>query len=677
MKIFPRANQIGLTLLSFALLSGSLGVSPARAVSGPNPSEKNSDSLFSSASLAAPESLGRIERDEVKAARAHLVANEVEWGIDPLQFRATEAITVAGGMSVVRFTQFIGGVEVANSLLAITVDKTGSLLSYTKSLSDYSGSSQAEVGQAQATKLLKSKLAQNMGDSPDQVVVPEIKLVIVDSALVDDVPLGKYLAWRASTSISNSPSSISMTYLSQDGQQVLSSLPFVRGITEDPFVCDLQIEMTLGYVPPVGVTVANNGDRYLNIASGGQGMPMCGLNTPGLNAPNATVGKLNIERTWDYFSSVLGQDINEEKYLGNIAPVVNGDSKPRISAFIDICATDGANGTCPYGNAFWVPWTSNECASGACSGIFLGRDFDHADDVIAHELAHGVTFSLAFSSAMTENSETAALSEAVSDIFGEAMDQLSVLPGEAADPAWTMGEDAKAGGYRNLKNPSVSKIDSKWVPGDSHDNSGPVNRLAYVLANGGKIGNVVIKALGSNANSVSKDDLCDTAAGECLGTVRMSQLVFATTSNLTANSNYFDFGREMNNACAALLKAKTRGFTTTSCKSVQSALTAQGFTAATIKLKKISAKSKRTKPVSLSATMTSVNGTAVSGQKLALQVLVAGKWVTKQSRTTDSLGKAKFLIKLNSKREYNFRIVTFSYSGLYSIKSSTAKTTVS
>jgi hypothetical protein len=401
-------------------------------------------------------------------------------------------------------------------------------------------------------------------------------------------------------------------------------------------------------------------------------MPLCGVNTFGLNAPNAEVGKLNIIRTWDYFSSVLGQDINEEKYLGNIAPSVNGDPTPRISAFIDICA----KGACPYGNAFWVPWASSECGSGACSGIFLGKNFDHADDVIAHELAHGVTFFLAFSSAMTDTSETAALSEAVSDVFGEAMDQLSVLPGEAADPAWTMGEDAQAGGYRNLQNPPVSKIDSKWVPGDSHDNSGPVNRLAYVLANGGKIGKVTIKALGSNANSVTKNDLCD-ATSECLGTVRVSQLVFATVSNLTATATYFDFGRAMNNACMSLMQAKTSGFTTTSCKTVQSALTAQGFTSATIKLKKISAKSKRGKPLTLSAAMNSINGTAVSGQKLALQVLVGSKWVTKQSRVTDASGKASFSIKLNARRKYNFRVVTYSYSGLYSIKSSYAKTTVS
>ena len=662
MRIFPSAKRFGIFLVSFALFAGLVGTAPVVAMSEPNSTSKS-------------DSLARVEHDSVKAAKAHLISNAHEWEIDPAAFQPSAVIDGVDGLSVVRFTQYINGIEVANSLLAVTVDKAGSLLSYTKSISDFSGVSSPRINQAQATKTLRSKLAPRLGVSISQVTVSKIKLVIVDSALVDDVPSGKYLAWQASTSIVNDAMSISMTYLSQDGNRVLSTLPFVRGITADPFVCDLQVDIaTPGYVLPTGVSVDVNNNRYVNISAGSQSMPLCGVGTFGLNASTTEVGKRNIIRSWDYFSSVLGQDINEEKYLGNISPSVNGDLTPRISAFIDICATNGSNGACPYGNAFWVPWSSPECNSGACSGIFLGKNFDHADDVIAHELAHGVTFSLAFNSAMADNSETAALSEAISDIFGESMDQLSVLPGEVADPAWTMGEDAQAGGFRNLQNPRVVKIDNNWVPGDSHDSSGPVNRLAFLLANGGKVGKVTIKALGTNANSVTANDLCE-APGECLGTVRMSQLVFTATSNLAANSNYFDFGRELNKACFSLLKAKAAGFTTATCKTVQSALTAQGFTDAKIYLKKISTAPKISKPLVLSASMTAINGTKVSGQKMGLQVLVGRKWVTKQTKYTNSSGKVAFSIKLDAKREYRFRVVSFSNSGLYSITSSTAKTT--
>ena len=673
MRFFPFAKRFGLFLLAFALITGHSITPPANAVPGPN-SSPNSDSLFNSEVETNPESLGKVERDAVKAARAHLNRKAQEWGIDPRQFKPVAAIDGVAGMSVIRFTQSIQEIEVANSLLAVTVDSEGSLLSYTKSISDYSNSLEASITETEATEILKSKFASKSGIPVDQVIVSDINLVIVDSALVDNVPSGKYLAWLSNTSIANDATSISMTYLSQDGQQVLSTLPYVRGIDSAAFVCDLQ--KTDQSTEGVLVDTKTN-YKFLNITAGGAGLPLCGVNTVGRVTNENHRAIVNIARARTFFDSVLGIDLAEEKYLGNISEIANNDSISRISAFINVCVVDGTRQRCPYGNAFWVPWESPECNSGACSGIFLGRGFDKADDVIAHELAHGVTFSLAFSSAMADDSETAALSEGVSDIFGEAMDQLSVTTGESGDPLWKMGEDVQKSGYRNLQKPDVLRIDEDWTPGDSHDNSGPLNRLAYLLANGGTVGKTKISPLGSTANSVTKNNLCDSQKPkECLGIVRMSQLVFATTSNLTATANYFEFGREMNNACLALVKAKASGFTAKSCKSVQSALVAQGFTDSSINLKKIPATTKRTSTVKFTASMQAVTGTKISGQKLALQTLVGGKWVTKQSRVTDATGKASFSVKLNSKREYSFRVVTFSYSGLYSVKSNSTSTIV-
>lgn len=674
MRIFPSPKQSGLFLITLVLFAGLIGATPARATPGPY-STSNSESLFSSEAVTTPESLGRVERDAVKAARSHLIQHSADWGIDPKQFQPSQAIDGVGGISTVRFMQVIGGVEVANSLLAITVNKVGSLLSYTKSISDFSGKSKASITSAEATDLLKLKLAQNLELTTTQVDVSDIELVIVDSALVNDVPSGQYLAWRASTSVANEATSISMTYLSEDGQQLLSSLPFIRGITADPLVCDLQIDVaTPGYVLPAGVTMDVSNNRYVNIAVGGQGMPLCGVNTFGLNGPNTVVGKQNIIRTWDYFSTVLGQDINEEKYLGNVAPTVNGDATPRISAFIDVCATNGTTGACPYGNAFWVPWSSTECASGACSGIFLGKNFDHADDVIAHELAHGVTFALAFSSAMADNSETAALSEAISDIFGEAMDQLSVVPGEAADPEWTMGEDAQAGGYRNLKSPSVARIDKNWTPGDSHDNSGPVNRLAFVLANGGKIGKVKVKALGSTANSVTKNDLCDVP-GECLGTARMSQLVFAATSNLTPTANYFDFGKQIMNACSAFVANGTGGFKKSTCKNIAAALKAQGFTSLRITgMTKLGKVSKGVDTI-ITANVSGATGAPIVGQEMQLQIKRGSKWRTVATANSDGTGVVGFIAAWNNSATY--RIITKTNGGTFAANGKSAKVKVS
>ena len=674
MRIFPGVKRSGLFMLSFALFVGLIGATPAKAVSGPN-STPNSDSLFSSEAVNSPESLGRVERDAVKAARSHLNKNATAWGVDPTQFQPRTAIDGVAGMSTVRFAQSINGVEVANSLLAITVNSTGSLLSYTKAISDYLGPSQAQISEAEATKFLKLNFAQNHGVSTDRVVVSEINLVIVDGALVDEVPRGKYLAWRATTSIVDDATSIAMSYLSQDGQTVLSTLPFVRNITADPFVCDLQTDMAAPeYLLPPGVTtdVANN--RLVNIASSQQGMPLCGLATSGRAVAGTEFATEGIKRTWDYFSSVLAQDINEEKYLGNISQGTNGDLIPRISAFINVCATNGTDNACPYVNAFWVPWATPECNSGACSGIFLGHGFDKADDVIAHELAHGVTYTLAFNSALVDNSETAALSEAVSDVFGEAMDQLSVLPGEAPDPAWTMAEDVQAGGYRNLQKPSISKITKNWSPGDSHDNSGPVNRLAYVLANGGKIGKIKIKTLGSNANSLTKNDLCEVP-GECLGTIRMSQLVFATTSNLTASANYFDFGKQMMIACSTFVSNGTPGFKKSTCKNVAAALKAQGFTKLRISgMTKLGKVAKGTETV-ITANVRGTTGAPAVGQEMQLQVKRGNKWKTVGKSNSDGTGVVGFVVIWPKSETY--RIITKTNGGVFATNGKSAKVKVS
>jgi Zn-dependent metalloprotease len=672
-RIFPSAKRSGLFLLSFALFAGLIGASPANAVSGPN-STPSTESLFDSEVVTSPESLGRVERDAVKAARAHLTQNASKWGIDPMQFTPTMAIDGVAGMTVVRFGQTIGNLEVANSLLAITVDKNGSLLSHTKSISDFSGEKLASINEAEVTELLKLNLSEDLGIANDQVVVAEVKLVIVDSALVDDVPSGKYLAWRATTSVLNQATSISMTYFSEDGKQVLSSLPFVRGINTEPFVCDLQVDIASeNYVLPPGVTTGSRSNRFLNIDSNVPGMPLCGANTSGLAVAGTELAADGIERTWNYFSSVLGQDINQEKYLGNIAPDINNDSASRISAFINVCVIDGTEEACPYGNAFWVPWESEECGSGACSGIFLGRGFDKADDVIAHELAHGVTYSLALRSALADTSETAALSEAISDIFGEAMDQLDVKRGEAADPTWSIGEDVKRGGFRSLKNPKIKKIDKKWKPGDSHDNSGPVNRLAFLLANGGKVGKVKIKALGSNANSVTKNNLCDSRK-ECVGTARMSQLVFATTSNLSPTSNYFDFGKQMMNSCDAFVKNKTPGFKKKTCKNVAVALKSLGFTKLKVtKTTKLGTVGKG-KKTEITARVSGTTGSPVVGQKMQLQIKQGSKWKTVMTANSDGNGVVGFTAKWNKSATY--RIITKTNGGVFSAKGRTTKVKV-
>jgi ribosomal protein L20A (L18A) len=653
-------------LLSCALFAGLIGSTTATANSRPN--------FYSQASsdrAVIANSPDHLQLEAIKVARDHLFLNADEWGLEPSQFKPSSVIDGFDGMSVVRFSQSVNGIEVANSLLALTVNQDGDLLSFTKSISDYSVAEQKTISKVEATEYLKTLLSKKHKVSRDQIALSEIDLVIVDSALVDDVPSGKYLAWRAITSIEDSALTISMTYMEMNGKKIISSLPFVRGITTEPFVCDLQADpFDSEYELPPGVVTDVDENRYIDISGDTREFPLCGVNTLGRSAKSTATAIKNIERTWKYFESVLGQDITREKYLGNIAPNINGDSLPRISAFVNVCATNGDRSSCPYVNAFWVPWFSDECKSGACSAIYLGKGFDRADDVVAHELAHGVTFSLAFSSALVDKSETAALSEAISDIFGEATDQLYRAPGERPDRNWSIGEDVTSGGYRNMRKPKVVKIDENWIPRGSHDNSGPVNRLAFLLANGGKVGDVEIKALGTTPKTPG---LCTTKK-ECTGVIRMSRLVFAATSNLSASANYFDFGKELMNSCATFVKNKTAGFKESTCKNVASALKAQGFTkfsiTGTTKLNQV----KKGVNSTITAKAKSATGAPVRGQNMALQVKQGGKWKTVETARTSGSGKVKFTTKW--KKTSTYRVISKTNGGAFSATGKALKVTV-
>jgi hypothetical protein len=645
-RIFPKA---GIALATALVVLSSGFSSPANAVLGPNPSPS-----------------GPVgESAETQTAEGLLKVHAAEWGIEASQFVPTRVIPGQAGMVTVRFGQRIDGIEVASSLVAITTSKSGELLSHSVTVSDYASSTQPRMTPAQANKRTQDLL----GEAGNEVAIERTELVIADSALLNDVVDGQKLVWRSTTSLDGDATTIATTYLDDATGNLITSLPLVRGINTAPFVCDMQFADAAYAVPNVTGTPSG---RAVDISAASLTLPLCGSATFGQGVPETVISSSNIVRTWDYFSNYLGIDINEEKYLGNISPAINGnDPAPRISAFVNVCAI-GTAGTvqCPYGNAFWVPWASQDCASGACSGIFMGQNFDHADDVIAHELSHGVTYSLAFNAGLADNSETAALSEAISDIFGEAVDQLNVNPGESADPSWTLGEDVQGGGFRNMKSPNVAKIGKDWRPADSHENSGPVNKLAWLLANGGKVGKTKIKAIGTTP----KNGLCTTPAA-CTAITNVTALTLAATSHISASASYIDFAREFLNACEANVANGTAGFNKKTCKNVGAALKAQGFTNFSVsgltKLGKVAKNS----DTSVSATLVSSTGSAFANQPAALQYKKGGKWKTIASGVTDAAGNISFTVKWS--KSVSYRIASKTNGGIFEANSKAAKVKVS
>ncbi|AGM28438.1 Putative metalloprotease [Mycobacteroides abscessus subsp. massiliense] len=143
-----------------------------------------------------------------------------------------------------------------------------------------------------------------------------------------------------------------------------------------------------------------------------------------------------------------------------------------------------------YSNAFW---NGSQMAYGDGDGqIFL--DFTKSNDVIGHELTHGVT---QFTAGLDYENEAGALNESVSDVFGSMFRQWQAQ--QSADKAdWLIGKDilgprALAKGYtclRDMADPAAEHCLSPqpshyrdYVPGsDPHEGSGIPNHAFYLAA---------------------------------------------------------------------------------------------------------------------------------------------------------------------------------------------------
>src|SRR5512147_1009001 len=134
-----------------------------------------------------------------------------------------------------------------------------------------------------------------------------------------------------------------------------------------------------------------------------------------------------------------------------------------------------------YQNAFW---TGSQMVYGDAYGFPL------ADDVVAHELTHGVT---QYESNLFYYYQSGAINESFSDLWGEYYDQTNgqdIYP----DSEWLLGEDVIGyydGPFRSMSNPpafgdpdKMSSINYYIGTGDNggvHSNSGINNKAVYLM----------------------------------------------------------------------------------------------------------------------------------------------------------------------------------------------------
>ena len=194
--------------------------------------------------------------------------------------------------------------------------------------------------------------------------------------------------------------------------------------------------------------------------------------------PDAVSAAANLSSVYDYFFSVHGR------------LAIDGDGGSILS--IVRLGQD-------YDNAFFVPGLS-------LMAFGTGRNWAGALDIVAHEFAHGVT---ANSSNLIYTGQSGALNEAISDIFGELVEEFA-----NGSLDWRVGS-IFPNPLRDLQAPSSIAIqpglsypskmsETSLDNGGVHLNSGIINHAFYQLAEGlpGAIGTAEAARILYRANTV-------------------------------------------------------------------------------------------------------------------------------------------------------------------------------
>ncbi len=241
--------------------------------------------------------------------------------------------------------------------------------------------------------------------------------------------------------------------------------------------------------------------------------------------------------TYDYYKDNFSRDS------------IDGNGMPLVS-LVRYCFPGNS---CPYNNAFWDG-----------QQMTYGSGFASADDVVGHELAHGVT---EHTSNLFYYYQSGAINEAMSDIFGELIDLNDNLGNDSPSVRWQIGEDlpASIGTIRDMHNPEKHYQPDRMTDiqyydddpyfqdnGGVHINSGVANKAAYLIADGDTFNGYTIRGLGVQ---------------------KMGQIFYRTnTVFLTSGSDYQDLGDALPAACQSLIG--TSGITTSDCDEVVKAVKA-------------------------------------------------------------------------------------------------------
>lgn len=469
--------------------------------------------------------------DSSAAAREFVDTYGTMFGVDDASTDLTQLSVVSGETGdAVRFEQRYANVPVIGAQVAVQVDDSGAVVSATGEASPQLDIPIAAAISSDAASATAVAVATKYdGADPADVVVSAPLLSVYDPSLLGadaNDSMGPRVVWRMDVRTTLGDVDRLVLVDANDGTVALQFSQ--REDADVRAVCDRQNAVNPNYTCPSSTLTPVLTDANYASASG----------TVNIDAKSAydLAGV-----TYDFYAA-LGRDSIDNHGM----PIV---STVRYCPNLTECP---ANNSHKYRNAFW---------SG--TQMVYGAGYATADDVVGHELTHGVT---QYTSGLFYYADAGAINESMSDVMGELIDQGSTASG--SDPPadlWKIGEQLNGGALRSMSDPTTFNDPDKMTstlfwgsPSDNygvHTNSGVNNKAAYLIAAGGTFNGLTITGIGN---------------------VKTARIYYdANASLLTPGSDYLDLYSILPQACTNLVGAASASpITQADCDQVTKAVTA-------------------------------------------------------------------------------------------------------
>ena len=444
-------------------------------------------------------------------AKAHGAAFGLRNGDATLR---TESTTSAGkGLEVVRFRQTVGTLPILGADVVTTVNAAGETVAV---------NSTATTATAAPTTARVS--AQRAAATARSVTIDHEKL-----------PASAHLTVAAPELVMFDPAVFGVP--ARPGMRPVWQVQVKGATARGPIASTVLVDATVGEV-----------SLYTNALREAENRQVCDhnntpvdLNQPGGLCPeglniDAPVAGGNVEAVEGTVNAGAADDVQNayvyagdtynfyDKVLGRNSIDGNG---MQIRSSVRYCPSTSTGGSNCYANAFWDG-----------DQMVYGPGYASADDVVGHELTHGVTEHTA---SLFYWYQSGAINESMSDVFGEFIDLTNGHDGTGVQTPWMLGEDLPGGAIRSMSDPEStgdpgSMTSAKYVGdtgalatfdnGGVHTNSGVGNHAAYLIATG----------LGGDDAAISK----------------AAHIYYQTLLTLPSGADYADLADALESSCTTL-----------------------------------------------------------------------------------------------------------------------------